>query len=47
MLQKQVCKKEQEDEWGKTHYVRYDDFDPKSAPQVKETAEALDDDLPF
>ena len=46
-LNVEICKKEQEDEWGKTHYVRYDDFDPKSAPQVKETAEALDDDLPF
>ena len=46
-LNVEICKKEQEDEWGKTHYVRYDDFDPKSAPQAKETAEVLDDDLPF
>ena len=47
-LNVKIHKKKEEHEWGKTHYVVYDSFDPKQQPKEMAAAKpSSDDDLPF
>ena len=42
-----VQKKQEKDQYGKTHYVAVDTWKPETKPEPKKEEPKVDDDLPF